>query len=553
LLWSRLQRELPPLLAMGRNPYQLLMTAQVYAGAGGELPANRAQLFAAFVDTLLAREKKRHPQEWIEIECQKNGLAALAYAMQGEHGRGTTVEREWAMTRLHIGMIGSGVKKLLYSAITTLLPSSHKRLKSSNGERLLYLASSATLLDAGDTTVRFYHQLLQEYFAAREMGRRIAAGESLARYWPPDRWWKTSGWEETVILLAGMEEPDASVLLEKLAPVNPVVAARCLVEGGAEASETARYNVITTLRGRMTDQRQPPIGRAEAGRAVNWLGDPRPGVGLNPETGLPDIAWCQVPAGPFLMGSGDDDGMAYDDENPQHHNETITQGYRVSRYPTTNAQYAAFVEAGGYQEWRYWTDAGWVLKEVGKWAGPVDRGEPFNLPNHPVGGVSWYEVVAFCRWLTEQLHQNGGLAADKEITLPTESQWEKAARGTDGQIYPWGNEPDPNRANCDDSGIGATSAAGCFPGGASPYGVEDISGNVWEWCRTKWEDNYENYQEDNDLEGGDLRVLRGGSFYGGQWYVRCAFRYRNYPQYRHVNYGFRVVAAPFSQSARSEA
>jgi len=517
-LWARLRKEPPSLLALGRNPYLLLMTAQVYAGAGGELPANRARLFAAFVDTLLGREEKRHAQEWIEAESQEDGLAALAYAMQAERGRGTTVEREWALGRLGQAM------------------------PDCDAEKLLYLATSATLLDADDAAVRFYHQLLQEYFAAREMGRRVAAGESLDRYWPPDQWWEPSGWEETAILLAGMEL-DASALLEGLVTVNPVVTARSLVEGGAQASETARHNTVLALASSLGDGRVTPTVRALAGQLLARLGDPRSGVGVNPATGLPDIVWCEVPAGLFVMGSADDDEMAWDDEKPQHRNESITEGYLISRYPITNAQFTAFAEAGGYGERRYWTEAGWEWKERERWTGPRDYGEPFNLLNHPVVGVSWYEAVAFCCWLTEQLRQNGELGANEGITLPTESQWEKAARGTDGRIYPWGSEPDPDRANYGETGIGTTSVVGCFPGGASPYGVEDLSGNVWEWCRTKWEESYEVYQDDNDLEGDVRRVLRGGAFDYDQRDVRCAYRDLGYPGGRDDDYGFRVVVA----------
>jgi len=247
------------------------------------------------------------------------------------------------------------------------------------------------------------------------------------------------------------------------------------------------------------------------------------------------------------MGSADDDAMAFDDEKPQHRDESITEGYLISRHPVTNAQFAAFVEAGGYGERRYWTAAGWGWKEGEGRTGPDDYGEPYNLSNHPVVGVTWYEAVAFCRWLTEQLRQYGKIGDDQEITLPTEPQWEKAARGVDGRIYPWGNDPGPNRANYDETGIGTTSAVGCFPGGASPYGVEDLSGNVWEWCRTKWEGDYENYQDDNDLAGGEDRVLRGGSFYDDQWDVRAAYRGWGGPHYRGGYGGFRVVvAAPFS-------
>jgi iron(II)-dependent oxidoreductase len=162
--------------------------------------------------------------------------------------------------------------------------------------------------------------------------------------------------------------------------------------------------------------------------------------------------------------------------------------------------------------------------------------------------VTWYEAVAFCRWLTEELRERGKLGDDQEISLPTEPQWEKAARSTDGRLYPWGEGPDPNRANYEDTGIGTTSAVGCFPGGVSPYGIEDLSGNVWEWCRTKWEGDYEGYQNDSALEGSSRRVLRGGSFYNAAVVVRCAARRSWGPGNRFRNIGFRVVVAPFSQS-----
>ena len=259
------------------------------------------------------------------------------------------------------------------------------------------------------------------------------------------------------------------------------------------------------------------------------------------------------------MGSADDDKMAWSDERPQHRNESITDAYWISRYPITNDQFAVFVEAGGYKERRHWTDAGWKWKEKAKATSPYAFGEPFNLSNHPVVGVSWYEVVAYCRWLTEQsrlpdfkfrVWRDGEIeVVDARptvvaIRLPSEAEWEKAARGEDGRRYPWGAEPDTDKANYDDTGIGATSAVGCFPGGASPYGVEDLSGNVWEWCATKWEDDYQDYTGDNSPEGEGRRVLRGGAFYDGSRFVRCAFRYRPQANLRGYFIGFRVVVSP---------
>jgi hypothetical protein len=326
--------EPPALLALGRNPYLLLMTAQVYVGSEERLPANRARLFADFVDTLLAREKERHPERWLPAERQVDALAALAYAMQVEGGRGTTVERPWAADLLH------------------------QAAPELDAERLLYLATSATLLDADDAVVRFYHQLLQEYFAARELGRRVAAGQAMGRYWPEGRWWEPSGWEETTILLAGLDTTDAPKLLVELSIANPVLAARCLVEGDAQVDEGTRAHVVGALIDSMTDARKPAVARTQAGDALARLGDPRPGVGLRPD-GLPDIAWCEVPAGPFQMGrDGELKYKAF--EAPQH--EIDLAAYHIAKYPLTNAQYAVFVQDGGYSESRYWTEAGWRWK-----------------------------------------------------------------------------------------------------------------------------------------------------------------------------------------------
>lgn len=191
---------------------------------------------------------------------------------------------------------------------------------------------------------------------------------------------------------------------------------------------------------------------------------------------------------------------------------------------------------------------------------PIDFEQSFNLPNHPVVGVTWYEALAFSQWLNQQLKATGfrfqvlrdgkceAITLEPEIwqiRLPKEAEWEKAARGTDGRIYPWGEEIDPERANYDATNINATSAVGCFPLGESPYGVLDMSGNVWEWCQTKWRDSYKE-QADESLEGSDPRVVRGGSWIDDPRDVRCAARCRYSPGGRLNSLGFRVVVFPGS-------
>jgi len=282
-------------------------------------------------------------------------------------------------------------------------------------------------------------------------------------------------------------------------------------------------------------------------------------------------------------------GVSWDEETPQHKRD-IPYAYCLSRYPVTNAQFALFVQdPQGYGADEWWTQAGFRWRErSGEWE---RYGGVFDLSNHPAVGVCWYEAVAYCNWLTEKLRMANSEWANSEwangewrVRLPTEAEWEKAARGgleipqtpviatvlpsgggkVEGGLilnprparrYPWGqtpalDAPDPNRANYDKSGVGATSAVGAFPGSVSPYGCLDMSGNVWEWCGTKWVDNYAKYDKIKGreaLEGDDTRVLRGGSWFNYWIGARCAWRGWVDPHGRINVRGFRVcVSTSFS-------
>ncbi len=279
-----------------------------------------------------------------------------------------------------------------------------------------------------------------------------------------------------------------------------------------------------------------PILRARAGDGLARLGDPRFDAEHWYLPAEPLFGFIEIPAGDFKMG---------DDLH-----RISLPGYYLACWPVTVAQFAVFVEASG--------DGSHSSREV---------------TNHPVVGVSWHKALAYCRWLNGRLCKLAperlamadplpesecrfwqGLAdGSLGVGLPSEAEWEKAARGGDGRIYPWGNdEPDPNRANYGATGLGATSAVGCFPGGASPYGCEELSGNVWEWTRSLYGDYpyppegpQRQAREDLNAPDDGTQVRRGGAFYVDAWYARCVDRFDGTHVAHIDSLGFRVVVSPF--------
>ncbi len=251
---------------------------------------------------------------------------------------------------------------------------------------------------------------------------------------------------------------------------------------------------------------------------------------------VPDMV--KIPAGPFLMGSSDADTLAYDDEKPQHRLELPT--YWIGKTPVTNAQFRPFVAGDGYRNRDYWTDAGWRWREEEGIVQPGYWDDPkWNGDNHPVVGISWYEAVAYVRWLSSQ--------TGCDFRLPTEAEWEKAARGPDGLIWPWGNTWKEGRCNSEEAGIGKTTPVGSYPKGASPYGALDMAGNVWEWTATRWRKDYPYVVGDEwtaeYLAGESGRLIRGGNWWTAQKFVRGANRdFDLNPRYRYYFFGLRLAS-----------
>ena len=213
----------------------------------------------------------------------------------------------------------------------------------------------------------------------------------------------------------------------------------------------------------------------------------------------------KIPEGKFIYGFGLD-----------KKEEAIKHDYLIDLYLVTNDQYLDFILADGYRNQTFWTEEGWNWKTEDEVYTPeMWNGVDWTVPDHPVVGVSYYEAEAYAKWVGKR--------------LPTEHEWEKAARGTDGRRFPWGDEFDKKKCNNVESRNQATSPVSKYPQGVSPYGCFDMAGNVWEWCASWY------------CENPSARVVRGGCWFDEQKFLRTS--YRNYlnPAFRNATVGFRLV------------
>jgi len=531
-------RSTPYLQPLAERPLMLTMMADLHASAGGRLRGGRAGLYERSVELLLDR--------WNQLrDVGEDRTIAEVLGMDLEQIRQALEEFAYEVHRLRGRASRSEPADVTDAELWKALDRERSRDRVVDERRVMdYLHQrSGILLADSPSLFRFPHRSYQEYLAACHL-TRVRFPELLLSEVKAD----PALWREVTLLAAGKvaatpfaawalleglvpREPDAEVTREAPEFLRALYAA--LAVGETELWRKVQDQDAGKLeRIRLWLERSlelgalAPVDRAAGGRVLAHLGDRRKGVGLRKD-GLPEIDWEVIPAGPFVMGP---DRFSKTEEI-----EVDVGAFRIARWPVTNVQYEVFVSDGGYtSKWRRcWTQAGWKWK--GERRRPKDEGasEALLLPNHPRVVVTWYEAWAFSRWLAEKL--------GFEVRLPSEAEWEKAARGCDGRVYPWGEDFDATRCNVLDTGIGTTSAVGAFPSGSSPYGVLDMSGNVWEWCATTWRKTYEEPAVE-DPEGTASRVARGGSFGIGQVFARCAFRHYNLPDDADALLGFRVSA-----------
>ncbi|MCB0195796.1 MAG: SUMF1/EgtB/PvdO family nonheme iron enzyme [Anaerolineae bacterium] len=491
------------LIPLCRKPYLGFLLTSIYQ-ADGAIPANRSALFGGFVDKLLQREKAnaaKRGQPFPDFAAIIATLTELAHAMQS--AKGTTLP------------------------LDTLPPEIDPNL--------LDAAQAASLLEFDETSWRFSHQLLQEYFAARILLAAMEQGQAPAAFLDGP-WWEPSVWRETAVILGEVTDPNEVAIW--LASHNPELALTVLLEnaelqaGHTSLSSAARTALIEGARSRCVEENPP--GRAAAYRVLGHPtldADRRRGVHLivrEDGVTLPDIDWILIPDdGEWIYQDGKHPGLP---------------PFEISRYPITYAQFQTFLDdPQGYSDPQNRWFAGLAADDYDR---RMDE-QRFKYSNHPREMVNWYQAIAFCRWLSWRWGGGYDLAniATWAVRLPTEFEWEKAARGRDGREYPYTGAFDAAKGNTSETGLRQNSAVGLFPQGASPYGVEEMSGNVWEWCLT----DYENPASDADRENirsSARRVLRGGSWDDYHNLARASYRFYRNPSYRYDEIGFRVCRPP---------
>ncbi|MCB9430707.1 MAG: SUMF1/EgtB/PvdO family nonheme iron enzyme [Ardenticatenaceae bacterium] len=543
----------PHLRELAQYPLLLTLMAQVH-GRDGTLPEDRADLYERAVNLLLAHWENRIEREvdggrrvepgliarlGVKTEVLKGALARVAF--QAHEQQGAVLSSRSKDKSADIS------RDLLWEELHAAL-GSYDRAKQVTD----YVEFRAGLLQARDRfTYTFPHRTFQEYLAAWHIWQTVNPGELLLERLRRDLNW----WREVFLLAAGQQKQTPRNVAELVDWLPSVAAGDTVIPEQvtlAMLAEQALYETgfmthtrpeqpqyrFTAVVARVQDwllaamlaEGQVPVKeRAAVGRILcrlRWpdgmLLDNRPGVGvvLRDEQLLPDIAWGKtVPAGTYQIGEGQ-----------QRRQVTITKAYQLSRYPVTFAQFDCFVQAADFDDSRWWE--GMPEEDAAYGSTYKLREQAFPYANHPREMISWYQAMAFCRWLNDKL------ANGTQINLPHEDQWEVAARYPDGRLFPWGNDFAANKANTYEGSVKQTTAVGLYPAGKQPHlELYDLSGNVWEWCRNKYDDPA---METPDRSG-DWRALRGGSWFSNQDLVRSSYRLDARPNDRSYDGGFRLV------------
>jgi formylglycine-generating enzyme required for sulfatase activity/energy-coupling factor transporter ATP-binding protein EcfA2 len=539
------------------TPLMVRLLLIVQTDKQGELPKGRAELFEKVIEALLKVNYGVDP-------AINHGLAGdwkqrrelLQYVAFHMHQRETPKAQANVETNS-----ASGVIALEKGELRKLLKDTQFELQTN--DLITHASDRASVLEERDGKFQFIHLALQEFLVARYLHhlietQNLAAGLAELEQKLTDSWWR-----EPILLLLAYSAweggtKSASELLSALSASGEMPDSKC---SAAELAATAALEwdgssddirsqcarrIVDVLAETITDENRlkdsKPVFRARAGDALAELGDPRFDPVRYYLPASDDWGFVTIPADPhFLIGTHTNRRRyvaekikAQVPEDEINDQPTATQTFRIARYPVTVAQFRAFVEATKHK---------------------LANEQALSVPgNRPVADITWHEARQYCGWLKQVFAQASWLQG-RELDLPSELEWEKAVRGgLNGLVFPWGDDPDPNRANYLDSGIGESTAVGCFP--ANGYGLYDMTGNVWEYTRTlrgelsvqpelgyPYPDEPAARAQREDVFADDnvARVMRSGAWHSPAFHARCAYRSSRILPGTLINGGFRMV------------
>ena len=512
---------------MTANPLLLTAICVIYS-SGKELPQDRHHLYDRIVDTALY---SRFPRDKNLITKVRGRLAAIALGMHTGH----PIEpgRKSPAREVHHVELDA-----ILSDYIKANPETESEVMLVEGAREELLNRSGLLLSSRSQHAAFSHWSFQEFLAAERMTTICHANEDQLFKQICD-WSSLAGWRPTLSFLfdrrvAQLGWQSGTPLIKRaVAEIEKRSLAKSL---GLACCAADAVGLLLDLKLNLQGELLAPFRkvclaaieqevelkpRIDLAKALGRIGDSRVANDIR-NTDDKNI-WVTVQPGEYPLG---DAGLQEEMRKELGDaNFALTPGlakiakpFRLSRFPVTNGQFAVFLSEKGYENKSFWDDEGWKWLQENKICEPACWQDPkWNGFTQPVVGVSWYEANAFCRWA--------------KCRLPTEQEWEAAARGTKGTIYPWGNEWEEGICNTDEIQLRGTTPVGSFPRSIAACGAHDMAGNVWEWCADWW-----------DNKKKTSRVVRGGSWGYDSRLARSAIRNGSTPDNRLNNIGFRVVS-----------
>ncbi len=480
----------PEIRKMTRNPVMLTALAVVHWNEK-RIPEQRADLYDSIL-TWLSRQREKRPGREKAERCLTL-LAELAIAMQNHpRGRQVRVSARWAAEAMaaHFGA-ASEAERTAHAA---------QFLEEE-------MADSGIVVSRGGE-LQFWHLTFQEYLAAVAIAGKPEKEQTKLLF--DDGKAYRPEWRETVLLLTGVLHEQGKAKVDG-------VAAAILDRAGSRLADQAR---AADLLGAIVNDLKPFDYQPPDHDRYQALMDAT--LGVFERESVKRVEFAVRLAAAEALGQAGDPRLSRENWIRIEGGKSVLKSFEVGKYPVTVQEYARFTEAGGYQDKQWWK---WG---VGKRTQPSDWDTQKEHPNRPVVGVDWYEASAYAAWARGR--------------LLTEAEWEWAARGEQDREYPWGNEepggPDTGRANYYETGPQQATPVGLYPFGATPQGLEDMAGNVWEWTKDWYE--FQGWFYDY-VKPESAKVLRGGSWNDPRSSLSISNRLHNVPQHRGMTIGFRLA------------